>query len=142
MGFLDNVSSAINRGAAAAGRTADSVKLKAQLSDVVTKRQNLAAQLGASLYEQTKDDEAFRTGREEFYDGIAECDEQRAALQQQIADVDQASKDAKMSMCPACGSKVPASYSVCPTCGARLDGTKQIAEPDSVEVPTDDAPQE
>ena len=51
MGFLDNVTSAVNRGTAAAGRGADKIKLNARICELNRQRQNLAAQLGASLYE-------------------------------------------------------------------------------------------
>ena len=51
MGFIDSVQSTFNRGVAAAGRTTDSVKLKAQMSDALKGRQSFAAQLRASLYE-------------------------------------------------------------------------------------------
>lgn len=51
MGFLDNVASAVSRGAAAAGRGADKIKLNARIGELNRQRQGLAAQLGASLYE-------------------------------------------------------------------------------------------
>ncbi|WP_452040127.1 hypothetical protein [Adlercreutzia rubneri] len=51
MGFLDNVTSAVSRGAAAAGRSADRIKLNARIGELNKQRQGLAAQLGASLYE-------------------------------------------------------------------------------------------
>lgn len=51
MGFLDNVASAVSRGAAAAGRGADKIKLNARIGELNKQRQGLAAQLGASLYE-------------------------------------------------------------------------------------------
>ena len=54
MGFLDNVTSAVNRGTAAAGRGADKIKLNARIGELNRQRQNLAAQLGASLYDQRK----------------------------------------------------------------------------------------
>ena len=70
MSFLESVQSTFNRGVAAAGRTTDSVKLKGQMSDANKRRQSLAAQLGASLYDLTKDDPSFRQGREALYDVI------------------------------------------------------------------------
>ena len=51
MGFLDNMTSAVNRGTAAAGRSADRIKLNARIGELNKQRQGLAAQLGASLYE-------------------------------------------------------------------------------------------
>lgn len=51
MGFLDNVTSAVNRRTAAAGRGADKIKLNARIGELNKQRQGLAAQLGTSLYE-------------------------------------------------------------------------------------------
>ena len=51
MGFLDNVTSAVNRRTAAAGRGADKIKLNARIGELNRPQQGLAAQLGASLYE-------------------------------------------------------------------------------------------
>ena len=84
MGLLDDVQSTINRGVAATGRTARVVKLKSQMTDSLKRRQNLAAQLGASLYDATKDNDEFRAGREGLYDGIAAIDAEREQLQAEI----------------------------------------------------------
>ena len=46
MGFLDNVTSAVNRRTAA-----DKIKLNARIGELNRPQQGLAAQLGASLYE-------------------------------------------------------------------------------------------
>lgn len=51
MGLLDNVTSAVNRRTAAAGRGADKIKLNARIGELNKQRQGLAAQLGTSLYE-------------------------------------------------------------------------------------------
>ena len=51
MGFLDNVTSAVNRRTAAAGRGADKIKLNTRIGELNRPQQGLAAQLGASLYE-------------------------------------------------------------------------------------------
>ena len=51
MGVLDNVTSAVNRRTAAAGRGADKIKLNARIGELTRPQQGLAAQLGASLYE-------------------------------------------------------------------------------------------
>ena len=59
MGLLDDVQSTINRGVAATGRTARVAKLRTQMSEAMKRRQALAAQLGASLYEETKDNPEF-----------------------------------------------------------------------------------
>lgn len=112
MGLLDNVTSAVNRGTAAAGRGAEKVKLKAQLADITKRRQGLAAQLGASLYEATKNDAALREGREALYAGIAACDTERAECLQQIEEIDQAA---------AADAEAAASYT-CAVCGARMGG--------------------
>ena len=89
MGFLDNVTSAVNRGTAAAGRGADKIKLNARSGELNRQRQGLAAQLGASLYEATRGDAALVSGREALYDGIARIDAEREQCQRQIAAIDE-----------------------------------------------------
>lgn len=84
MGFIDDVQSSLNRGMAATGRATTAMKLRAQMNDALKRRQNLTAQLGASLYEVTRNDLALRAGREALYDGIAVCDQERADCQAQI----------------------------------------------------------
>ena len=125
MGFFDNlsnsISDAINQGSAATSRTARTLKLKSKLSDLTHQRADLAAQLGASLYDATKDDPAFTAGRESLYEGIAAVDDQRAALQAQLTEIEaQAEADAiarKTYTCPVCGTQVKDSASFCPGCG-------------------------
>ena len=113
MGFLDNVTSAVNRGTAAAGRSADRARLKSQLGDITKRRQNLAAQLGASLYEATKDDVNLRLGREGLYEGIAACDIERDECQRLIDEID----------AQAAAQATAAATFACAVCGARMTGT-------------------
>lgn len=125
MGFFDNlsnsISDAISQGSAATSRTARTLKLKSKLADLTSQRTDLAAQLGASLYEATKGDPTFTQGRESLYDGIAAVDEQREALQAELTEIEaQAEADAiarKTYTCPVCGTQVKDSASFCPGCG-------------------------
>ena len=124
MGFFDSVQSSINRGVAGANRASSSMKLKAQLNDAIKRRQALAAQLGASLYDVTKDDPIFRAGREAIYDGIASIDEERAACQAQIERIEAEAQAAQVAAtryaCPFCGSSVAASDLFCSGCGKSM----------------------
>lgn len=121
MGFLDSVQSSLNRGVAAAGRATSTMQLRSQLNELTKRRQGLAAQLGASLYEVTKDDPALRAGREPLYDGIAACDQERAQCQAQIdqleAEAAAATAAAQYYVCPFCGSHVAATDLFCSGCG-------------------------
>lgn len=113
MGFMDSVTSAVNRGTAAAGREADKLKLKARIGELTKQRQGLAAQLGASLYEATRGDAALRAGREALFDGIAQCDAERDECQRQIDALEAA----------AAASAQAATTFACAVCGARMNGT-------------------
>ena len=128
MGFLDSIQSSINRGAAAANRTATTMQLKTQMNEALKRRQSLAAQLGASLYEATRNDPALRAGREALYDGIAQCDTERAQCQAQIDQIEQASQAAAAAasyyVCPFCGSHVGAADMFCSGCGKPMDQIK------------------
>ena len=121
MGFLDNVTSAVNRGTAAAGRGADKIKLNARISELNKQRQNLAAQLGASLYEATRNDPALRAGREALYDGIAQVDAEREACKAQIVALDaQANAAANAAAgftCAVCGAHMSGADLFCSGCG-------------------------
>lgn len=139
MGILDNITSSVNKGIAATNRATTTMKLKAQMNDAIKRRQNLAAQLGASLYEATKDDEDLRRGREALYDGIAACDEERAAYQEEIARIESETQSAAASAattsCPFCGAKIGAGDMFCSGCGKSMDeiraaGADRQAAPD------------
>lgn len=116
-GFLDNAQSYLNRGVAGANRSASTLKLRAQMSDALKRRQELAAQLGASLYDSTKDDPAFREGREALYDGIAAIDEERASCQAELDRIEAESQAAVPLTCPFCGNSVAAGDMFCSGCG-------------------------
>lgn len=131
MGFLDNVTSAVNRGTAAAGRGADKIKLNARISELNKQRQNLAAQLGASLYEATRNDSALRAGREALYDGIAQVDAEREACKAQIAALDaQANAAASAAAgfnCAICGAHMSGADLFCSGCGTPADKARAAA---------------
>lgn len=132
MGFLDDISATFNRGAAATGRTAKTIKLKGQIADVNRRRQSLAAQLGALLYDQFKDDEAVRGGYEELFAGIAACDEERAGYQAEIEEIEAeaaaASEAAKTLECPHCHTRVAKSDLFCSGCGMPIEQIRAAAE--------------
>ena len=131
MGFLDSISSTVNRGVAGAGRATNTMKLKSQISEITRKRSALAAQLGASLYDVTKDDANFRTGREQLYDGIAALDKERDDCQAEIArieaEADAAAQAARVYICPQCGGKVAEGDLFCSGCGMPADQVKAAA---------------
>ncbi len=135
MGLLDSVTSAVNRGSASAGRAVEKTKLKTQLNDLNKRRQSLAAQLGASLYEATKDDANLRAGREALYDGIAQIDNERIQVQNQIQEIDaegQASATAAATFnCVVCGARMSGADLFCSGCGTPIAqaAPAQVAQP-------------
>ncbi len=124
MSFLDDMQASLNRGVASANRAAGSFQLKNQLNDAMKRRQQLAAQLGASLYEATKDDPAFRAGRESLYDGIAQIDQERANIQYQLDEIDRqataATQAATFIQCPFCHTRISATDMFCAGCGKSM----------------------
>ena len=143
MGFLDDVQASLNRGMASAGRAVDTQKIKLQMSDATKRRQQLAAQLGASLYEKTKDDPEFRAGREGLYDGIAAVDVELATLRTQLGDIEQqAQQQAQAAVtieCPFCHARVGVSDLFCSGCGKSMEEIKKTYEA-SAPVSPKDAP--
>lgn len=131
MGFLDNVTSAVNRGTAAAGRGADKIKLNARIAELNRQRQGLAAQLGASLYEATRNDPAFVAGREALYDGIAQADAEREECQRQIAAIDEQAAAAATAAagfaCSVCGARMTGADLFCSSCGSPAEKARPQA---------------
>ena len=131
MGFLDNVTSAVNRGTAAAGRGADKIKLNARICELNRQRQNLAAQLGASLYEATRGDAALTAGREALYDGIARIDAEREECQRQIAAIDEQAAAAATAAtgfaCAVCGAHMTGADLFCAGCGTPAEKARAQA---------------
>ena len=80
MGFLDDLSDSFSDAKAAVGRSTSTMKLNSQLNEIKRRREGLVTQLGASLYDVTKDDPKLRAGREALYDGIAQCDIERSQI--------------------------------------------------------------
>lgn len=121
MGFLDDVQASVNRGVAGANRGVESMKLKNQMSDAMKRRQQLAAQLGASLYEVTREDAVLRSGREALYDGIAAIDQERDAIQAQLDELERqaaaAAQAAASIECPFCHTRISATDMFCCGCG-------------------------
>lgn len=133
MGFLDNVTSAVNRGTAAAGRGVDKIKLNARIGELNKQRQALAAQLGASLYEATRNDAALVSGREALYEGIARVDAEREECQRQIAAIDEQAAAAATAAagfaCAVCGARMTGADLFCSGCGAPADRARAQAAP-------------
>ena len=128
MGFLDSVSAGLNRGKDVAARQTEKAKFTYKINELNRQRQNLAAQLGASLYDVTKECEEFRTGREALYDGIAELDALRLQYQQEIERLEQeeqiAQNKAAVYRCHRCGAQVAATDLFCSGCGLPAEEIK------------------
>lgn len=142
MGFLDNVTSAVNRGTASVQRTGRTAQLKMQLNDLVKQRRELAAQLGASLYDTVREMPEMREGREPIFKGIEDIDKQRADIEAEIAQIEAdaaAQHEAATTFkCPRCGSDVPATDLFCSGCGMPIAEVKAAAAaPEPATAPAD-----
>lgn len=138
MGLMDNVSSAVNRGTAAAGRSAEKLRLRSRLGEIANLRQNLEAQLGASLYEVTRANDELRRGRENLYDGIAAYEAECAQINQLIAalDAQAALETAEVAMiaCAVCGARIRETDRFCSGCGTPAEKARASQ---AVDMPTD-----
>lgn len=144
MGFFDDVQAQLNRGVAATGRAAQTVKLKSQMSDALKRRQQLAAQLGASLYEATRDNEELRAGREALYDGIAAIDAERDECQAQIDAIERENAEQAQAAtsieCPFCHSRMSASDLFCSGCGKPMAEVQEALAAAAPATPAAPAP--
>ena len=124
MGFLDDMQASFDRTAAGANRSIQTSGLNRQMDDALKRRQQLMAQLGASLYEVTKDNEELRKGREGLYDRIAAVDAERAQIQAQLDELkrqaEQAAYAAVTLTCPFCGTRVSQADAFCMGCGKSM----------------------
>ena len=131
MGFLDDVSASLNRGVNAVGRSGKAAQIKLQMSELLKQRKDMAAQLGASLYDVTKDNPELRAGREALYDGIAKIDADRAQMQADIEalEAEQAAANyaAQQIRCPNCGTWVSVNDAFCSGCGTSVEQIKAAA---------------
>ena len=139
MSFLDDITSKVNQGVATADRSTKKMRIKSQLSDITKRRQQLAAQLGASLYDLTKDDATFRNGRESLYDGIAQCDAERDECNRQIEELDRMEQSAQYAaqtvVCPKCNTKCSVTDMFCSGCGMPV-ADMQVNAPAPAPAPT------
>ena len=128
MGLLDDVGHAMMRGRNATERSARTASLRIQLNDLVKKRTGLLTQLGASLYEEVRTSAELRVGREALFEGIEQVDAQRKRIEEEIAEIEMAANEARLSarryVCPKCKTSVGASDLFCMGCGLPIDRVK------------------
>lgn len=122
MGFFEDISATLNRGANATAKTANTLKLKAQIADLNSQRRSLCSGLGGALYDRTKDDPEITSGLEEFYDGIANCDKRILELQHEIDRIESAANPGEtgsfaIRICPSCGYALRPDDAFCGRCG-------------------------
>jgi RNA polymerase subunit RPABC4/transcription elongation factor Spt4 len=124
MGFLDSATDLVNKGVASTGRATKTLQLKAQLNDFTRKRDDLIAQLGASLYEETRIDQRFRAPREALFAEIEGVDARREELKAEIAQIENEAKSVsqtnKTIICPNCGKTILATDAFCTGCGTSI----------------------
>lgn len=125
MGFFDNAEGLLNRGVATAGRGTKAISLKAQIADLGRTRSNFMAQLGESLYADTRYLAELRSPRESLYSSIEGIDAQLASLQSELDMLEAQAKitasDAVLSArCPSCGRGLANGDEYCPGCGVHL----------------------
>ena len=106
---------------AAAIREERKSQLALQIAELESKRKAFATELGESLYEVVRDDEKLREGREELLDGIAALDEQKAACEKEIADIEAEIAAEAAAAAEAEAARLNAEY-VCQRCGTTVHG--------------------
>lgn len=119
MGILDDLKMVVDQGGVRLSRSGRTAQLRMHLSELSKQRNELAAELGASLYYATREDEALRLGREMIYDGIAKIDLQIDEIRRQLATSDEV-VDRAGSTCPTCGAHLADDARFCSKCGTPI----------------------
>ncbi|MDO4499421.1 MAG: hypothetical protein Q4B51_07375 [Coriobacteriaceae bacterium] len=123
MGFFDDIQGAVDRGMSTMERGVEIAKINARMREINQQRSNLAAQLGACLYERTKNDPSFTEGLETLYSGIARLDSERIEAQAMIEQLQnqpqQKAPARQLVTCPTCGSFCDPTDMFCCGCGAK-----------------------
>lgn len=121
MGAINDTQAFVSQGLAGANSDMESMRLKDQMSGALNRRQQYVAELGASLYEATKDDSMMRSGREDLYDGIAAIDQELERIQAQLDDIERQAEDTAQAAvsiaCPFCHTRMEATDMFCSGCG-------------------------
>ena len=124
MGFFDDIQGAVDRGMSTMERGVEIAKINARMRETNQQRSNLAAQLGACLYERTKNDPSFTEGLETLYSGIARLDSERIEAQAMIEQLQnqpqQKAPARQLVTCPTCGSFCDPTDMFCCGCGAKV----------------------
>ena len=124
MGFFDDIQGAVDRGMSTMERGVEIAKINARMRETNPQRSNLAAQLGACLYERTKNDPSFTEGLETLYSGIARLDSERIEAQAMIEQLQnqpqQKAPARQLVTCPTCGSFCDPTDMFCCGCGAKV----------------------
>ncbi|MGN0262430.1 MAG: zinc-ribbon domain-containing protein [Eggerthellaceae bacterium] len=124
MGFFDDIQGAVDRGMSSMERSVEIAKINVRLKEINQQRTNLAAQLGACLYERTKSDPTFTEGLETLYSGIARLDSERSEAQAMIEALQnqpqQKAPARQVVTCPTCGSFCDPTDMFCCGCGAKV----------------------
>ncbi len=138
MGFKDDLSSMMNRGAQAAGRKARQVSLSTRDSELRRRRQTLAAQLGASVYEEVRANPELRAGREELIAQIEAVDAERAEIvaehQRIMAEREDAQNRTTLVRCAVCGAPMHASDQFCSACGSPAEKARPVVDVEAIAV--------
>ncbi len=125
MGLLDDMQGIMSSATSSAGRSVELVKLKARMKEINQERTRLAAQLGAALYEKTKNDAAFVLGFENLYGEIGKLDSERLRVDAQISQIEREGRERAVARqtyeCPNCKSTFSSGDLFCSGCGKRVD---------------------
>ncbi len=112
--------SSINNAAQKADRMTQIAGLRKQIQQMQQERQDAIVQLGTAVYESATVSEAWPPEWQPFSETIRHCDDQIAALTQNIEQLLQDNPESTQAACPQCHSSVSGAIKFCPQCGSSL----------------------
>jgi len=136
MGLLDEAGNLFNKGVASAQKGTRTLGIKSQINDLNKQREKHLTELGASLYEENRNNPEVRGPREGIFAAIESVDAQKANLEAELATIEQQAQEAKQAQqapagapmgafpCPTCGRPSLPEDVFCPGCGTNLAALK------------------
>ena len=129
MSIFDSATELCNKGMSVVNRGSRAASLAIKEADLQRQREQACAALGASVFEDIRNNAEIRASREDLFAAIESLDEQLAKVaeekevleaEKRAAEAAAAAAAAAPETCAACGAKLLEGASFCSNCGTKV----------------------